>query len=130
MKTVNLQAGFSAVELLITIFIGAMFIFTGYQLYGIITKGNQEVSDQSIASAAARSELQRVMHNKADFSDPCATLASASPATYNVQFDKYPASVTRQIICPNATSLPNLRSVTIRATYKEATAVHARYYTQ
>lgn len=124
------QAGFSAVELLIAIFIGAMFIFTGYQLYGVITKGNQEVSDQSIASAGARSELQRIIHNKSTYNATCATLANASPESYNVQFDKYPANVTRTIECPNETGLPNLRKVTIRASYKEAIAVHALYYTQ
>lgn len=44
MKNVR-QQGFSAIELLITLFIAAVFLSAGYQLWGYVNKAGEE-SDQ------------------------------------------------------------------------------------
>ncbi len=119
------DSGFSAVELLITIFIGAVFIFTGYQLYATITQGNQEVSDLNIASNAARSMVQKIVHNKSEYTFTC-----SEEVTEQVQFDKYTTEGTLTITCPNSTELPNLRRASVTATYKGTSASHALYYIQ
>ena len=53
MKHSTLQDGLSAVELLITLFIAAMFLMAGYLLWGFTVQGSAEASQSSIASNIA-----------------------------------------------------------------------------
>jgi len=53
MKYSTLQDGLSAVELLITLFIAAMFLMAGYLLWGFTVQGSAEASQSSIASNIA-----------------------------------------------------------------------------
>lgn len=124
------QTGFSAVELLITIFIAATFVFMGYQLYGVITQNNQEVSDLSVASNSAQSATQKLVHNKDSYGADCTALATNNTETSTGSFDQYPTEITVTLTCPNATELPNLRRVSATATYKGTSATHALYFTK
>lgn len=47
------QSGFSAVELLVSLFVAAMFLSAGYQLYSIVIKNGGETRAQSTASSIA-----------------------------------------------------------------------------
>ncbi|MDN5819811.1 MAG: prepilin-type N-terminal cleavage/methylation domain-containing protein [bacterium] len=42
--------GFTAVELLITLFVAALFITSGYQLYAITTADSADIRERSLAS--------------------------------------------------------------------------------
>jgi prepilin-type N-terminal cleavage/methylation domain-containing protein len=42
MKTTNIQDGFTAIELLISLLIAAMFLFSGYQLYVHVTRSGSD----------------------------------------------------------------------------------------
>lgn len=55
---ISVKKGFSAAELLIALFVGAAFILTGYQLYGIIAQDNGASRSQAIASDIAYSTLR------------------------------------------------------------------------
>lgn len=55
----NKQQGFSAIELLITLFIGALFLFAGYQLYSYVTRSGFEAARQSAASSIAYTYLRQ-----------------------------------------------------------------------
>jgi hypothetical protein len=50
--------GFSAVELLVTLFVAAIFLFSGYQVYLAIIKDGGEVRHQSMAGSTAYKYLQ------------------------------------------------------------------------
>lgn len=54
----NLSSGFSTVELLITLFVASVFLFSGYQLYSMIIKDGGETRAQARASNAAYEYLQ------------------------------------------------------------------------
>ncbi len=54
------QQGFSAVELLITLFVAVAFIATGYQLYSTIVKDGGEARFRARASNLAYENLRRV----------------------------------------------------------------------
>lgn len=53
------QQGFSAVELLITLFVAVAFIATGYQLYSTIVKDGGEARFRARASNLAYDNLRR-----------------------------------------------------------------------
>lgn len=72
------EKGFSAAELLIAIFVGAAFILTGYQLYGIIAQDSGDSRNQAIASNAAYSALRRYA---ASVGDTCGDTANIALAT-------------------------------------------------
>jgi prepilin-type N-terminal cleavage/methylation domain-containing protein len=53
------QAGFSAIELLITLFVAAAFIMAGYQLYTIIIQDGGEARQKTTANNIAYDNLRR-----------------------------------------------------------------------
>jgi len=71
------QQGFSAIELLITLFVAAAFLATGYQLYYMAIESGGEARMRSIASNVAYDKLR---FYAAKVTDPCtAVLASPTP---------------------------------------------------
>ncbi len=130
------EQGFSTVEMLIAIFVGAVFIFMGYQLYDTITKSNQSSSEMSIASTVAKSALQKYAHNESLYNVyTCANLAGSpapgpNPFNISLQFDRQAAgeTVPVTVTCPDASGLPNLRKASATATYKGVSSTHVIYY--
>lgn len=53
------QAGFSAVEVLIALFIAAAFVTIGYQLYSVVAINSAQTRQQAKASNIAYDQLQR-----------------------------------------------------------------------
>ncbi|NTW62164.1 prepilin-type N-terminal cleavage/methylation domain-containing protein [Candidatus Saccharibacteria bacterium] len=74
------QSGFSAVELLITLFVAAAFLMAGYQLYSMVVKDGGEARKQSIAYGKTRETLQSF---KVSPPNPCsvAALQAETPTT-------------------------------------------------
>ena len=54
------QKGFTAVELLITLFVAAAFLATGFQLYTVIIKSGGDSRQMSVASNAAYTNLREL----------------------------------------------------------------------
>lgn len=105
------QAGFSAVELLITLFIGVAFIGAGYQLYGISVKDGRDVRQRAQASSIAYSQLRTTA---ATVTNPCTTSSSniAVPSSSGL----INTTMTAAIGCPyGATS--SVSSVTVTLAY-------------
>jgi len=71
-----LESGFSAVELLITLFIAVAFVATGYQLYSIIINDGGEIRARARASNIAYDNLRRYVTQT---TDPC-TVFTPNPA--------------------------------------------------
>lgn len=108
------QAGFSAVELLITIFIAALFIGAGYQLYIAIVRDGSDTRNQATASNLAYSYIRQYSSLA---TNPC-TAITPSPAPTIPSGAQYTAlvspTITASITCPYAApSGTSLLTVTV-----------------
>lgn len=70
MKYTRQQLGFSAVELLITLFIASIFLITGFQLYALVISDGGETLALNRAGNKANEYLQQY---KASATKPCTT---------------------------------------------------------
>lgn len=108
----NNQLGFTAVELLVTIFVAAIFLAAGYQLFSTILRGGTEGRDRADASLVGSKYLNEYQD---DVVDPCV----ASTPLANVAITE--ASLTRptvtvDITCPVA-SAPSLSKIEATVNY-------------
>jgi len=100
MKYINKKSGFSAVELLITLFIAAAFLISGYQLYAVVIKDGGEARMQSNASNVATDYLQRY---KSSATNPCTTQTPLTDSAITVTgLSNVTTSVA--ISCPYSTT--------------------------
>ena len=81
MKYNSKQSGFSAVELLITLIIAAIFLIAGYQLYALVTKDSGESRTLANANNVASQYLQKYKSNSTLITDPCTANANALATT-------------------------------------------------
>lgn len=88
--------GFTAVELLITLFIAAAFLTSGYQLYSLIIKDGGETRMQARASNIAYDYLQRY---KANVTNPCTEQAPETDSSIEVD-GLSNSTVSVSITCP------------------------------
>jgi hypothetical protein len=118
--------GFSAVELLITLFIAFLFIMMGYQLYGVTIASGGSTSAKSRASNLAYTQM-RLSQETA----PTAITCPSAPLVTNTSVDGGKGTQTVTISCPS-TLLVNLRLVTVRVVYgsQQEEATHAVYVGQ
>lgn len=120
------QAGFSAVELLITLFIAVIFLAAGHQMYTNIIRDSSEVRQRAQASSIAYDYLQRYA---ATAPQPCASSTPLSnvavPATHEGLND---VRVSIQYSCPPAST--RLARVQATVNYGQGrSVVHAMYAT-
>lgn len=95
------HAGFSAVELLITLFIATAFIATGYQLYSIIIKDGGAARMRAKASNIAYDNLRRYAPQA---TNPC-TVFTPTPTPSAIPASTLPsATITVTPTCPYASS--------------------------
>jgi prepilin-type N-terminal cleavage/methylation domain-containing protein len=93
------QSGFTAIELLITLFIAAAFLMSGYQLYDLIIKDGGQTRAQARASNVLYDYLQRYKPNSGS---PCPAGGSRTPLnnqSINVT-SLSNATITVTISCP------------------------------
>jgi len=110
----NRQTGFTTVELLITLFVAAAFLISGYQLYNLIIKDSGEARAQAQASNVAYDYLQRY---KSSATNPCV----ANPSIYNgiaTVGNLTNVSVTVSSTCPY-TSLDTVTKVISTVKYND-----------
>lgn len=75
------QSGFTAVELLITLFVAAAFLVTGYQLYTIIIKDSGNTRAQARAANVAYDYIRRYSPSA---SNPCSASTPVNNAPITV----------------------------------------------
>lgn len=127
----NKQFGFTAVELLVTLFVAAVFLASGYQLYILMTKDSGETRDRSKASNIAYDYLQQY---KAKATNPCTTTPSL--ATTSVPIDGLSnTTVAVDITCPYSSATVPITSVskitvTIKYGTPQKTVTNATYITK
>lgn len=91
------SSGFSAVELLITLFIAAAFVATGYQLYSVVIQNSENAREQASASNIAYNALRQYAPQA---TNPC-TVVTPTPAPSMPTGNNLPnPSITVTISCP------------------------------
>lgn len=110
------QAGFTAVELLITLFVAALFLFAGYQLFNIVLASGAASRSQAAASTTANMYLQQ-------YTDSIGATCAASTPLNNSAITVTGlsnAKVTVAITCPVA-SAPKLSQLNVTVSYGTGT---------
>lgn len=114
MTKVKQQTGFTTVELLITLFVAAMFIIAGFQLYSVIIKDSGEARDQAQASNVAYDYLQKYKSSATSSCTPNASLYTGNVTVNNLTN----ATVTVSMSCPYP-SLLNITKITSTVKYND-----------
>jgi len=107
------QSGFSAVELLITLFIAAAFVATGYQLYSIVTQNGESAREKAKASNIAYDNLRRYSPQA---TSPCSAVTASPTPTIPSDSNLPNASISVVLSCPYGTST-SITKVTATVTY-------------
>jgi Tfp pilus assembly protein PilV len=118
------QSGFSTVELLITLFIAAAFLISGFQLYAVIIKNGSEVRAKIKASNVVYDYLERY---KSSATTPCTALTPLvnTPITVDT-LSNVTVSVT--ISCPySSTTSVSKVLVTVNYNQPQQTISNATY---
>lgn len=106
------QSGFTAVELLITLFVAAIFLIAGYQLYAVIIKDGGSTRAQSQANNVNYDYLQRYAGTA---TTPCTTQTPLTNAFITVP-NLSNVKVTVAISCPYP-STPAVSKVQVTVQY-------------
>jgi Tfp pilus assembly protein PilV len=121
-------AGFTAVELLITLFVAVAFLVSGYTLYNTIIYSSGQARQQSMASNIAYNYLRQVA---ATVTAPCVAQTPYNNVTPEGATGPIAnARITVAISCP-PTSTPSLSRIQATITYGNGgRVVHALYATR
>lgn len=114
MKSVThtLEKGFTAVELLITLFIAAIFLFAGYQLYTQVIKDGSSAGKTAQLSSIAYERMRKTaLATSAAYPSGCG--ASSKSTTTTTETVSGIGSVTFTVIvdCPYDTTAGNLTDI-------------------
>ena len=124
-QTMSPSNGFTTVELLVTLFISALFLVSGYQLYDVIMKDGGNSRATARASNVAYDYLQRY---KPTATNPC---TQQTPLTdQSITVDTLSAvTITVAITCPYSSTTPSISkvSVTIKYNTPQKTINNATY---
>lgn len=92
--------GFTAVELLITLFIAAAFLVSGYQLYNVVIKDGGEIRLAAKANNLAYEYMKKYASTSA--TNPCTVQTPANNIAISVE-DMANVSLSIYISCPYGT---------------------------
>lgn len=119
------QAGFSAVELLITLFIAVAFIASAYQLYAVILDDSGSARKQSYASNVA---YQMIRQYSPAATAKCSSFVPTPLATMPAGNELQNATVTVQFSCPfGFGSETSKLTVSVKYDTPQKEVVHAIY---
>ncbi len=126
MKKNSYQSGFTTVELLVTLFIAAIFLVAGYQLYTIVVKDSGETRAKANASNVAYDYLQRY---KSTATNPCVVQTPLSDQPITV-LNISNATVTVAITCPySSTNSISKVTATVKYNTPQQVVTNATYVT-
>lgn len=118
------QSGFTAVELLITLFIAAAFIVAGYQLFNIVVKDGGSARAESRAGNVAYDYMRRY---SPDATNPCSAQTPLTAAPISVD-GLSQATISVAISCPDysTTSLSKI-DVTVHYNSPQQTVKYSSF---
>lgn len=112
MKIRSQQSGFTAIELLITLFVAAGFLVAGYQLFNVIIKDGGQARAESRAGNVAYDYIRRYSSYA---TDPCAPQTPLNDSSLSVD-GLSNVKITVAITCPEY-STTNISKVEVSITY-------------
>ncbi len=115
-KATTMPNGFSAIEMLITLFIAAAFLVTGYQLYNIALKDGGQTRDQAKANNIADEYLERYKYTA---TNPCTAQVPLSNSPLDVT-GLSNVTISVGISCPY-TANTNVSKVLVTVSYGRGT---------
>jgi Tfp pilus assembly protein PilE len=119
------QSGFSAVELMISLFIAVAFIGAGYQLYSVIIKDGSEARLRARANDIAYENLR---YYSPQVTDPCTAFTPSPAPTLPNPSGLSNATLTVTISCPYANPNPTSKiSVTVLYGTPQKEVTHALF---
>jgi Tfp pilus assembly protein PilE len=124
MRKQSSQSGFTAVELLITLFVAAAFLIAGYQLFNVVIKDGGQARAESTAGNIAYDHLRRYAPQA---TNPCTAAKVLDNATISVS-GLSNVRVTVTISCPPEYTATGLSKVDVIITYNTPQQT-ARYST-
>lgn len=92
----NFKPGFTAIELLITLFVAAAFLVAGYQLYNLVIRDSGQTRASSKAANVAYNYLRQYSINA---TTPCTTSTPLSASEISVS-GLSSVTVTVELSCP------------------------------
>lgn len=121
------QTGFSAVELLITLFIAAAFVGTGFQLYTIIISNGGEARARARASNIAYDNLRRYTPQA---TNPCTAFTPSPTPTIPAGSGLSSASITVTASCPYGAGSLTKVSVSVKYGTPQEEVIHGLFVTK
>lgn len=117
--------GFSAVELLITLFIATAFVATGYQLYSVVIRDSENAREQAKASNIAYNALRQY---SSQATNPCTAITPTPTPTVPSGSNLPNPSISVTITCPYGTST-GISKITATVSYgnPQIGVVHALF---
>lgn len=112
MKLRNRQSGFTAIELLITLFVAAGFLIAGYQLFNVIIKDGGQARAESRAGNIAYDYIRRYSSYA---TDPCVAQAPLNNSSVTID-GLSNVKITVTITCPEY-STTNISKIEVTVTY-------------
>lgn len=128
MKKINAQSGFSAIELLISLFIAVAFVSAGYQLYAVILKDG---SDAKLRARANDIAYDKLRYYTPQVTTPCSAVTpTPTPALPNPS-ELPNATLTVTISCPYSNPDPTSKiTVTVLYGTPQQEVTHAIFVNQ
>lgn len=111
----RITKGFTAVELLVAMVIGALLLGSAYQLYATVVRDAGAAQQRSIASSYAYTLLRQYQKNSALVTSPCSTSTNTPTIPSSVGISPQ-SSATVAITCPYST-ITGVSLITVTVTY-------------
>ena len=112
------RAGFSTVELLVSLFVAAIFLATGYELYSMIIHDGGESRAQARASNAAYEYLLKRKKDSTMILATCASHTENDIDASSIASGLSNPKIDLVITCPNLTETPAISNIKITLKYK------------
>jgi|GEM_PF-247865 len=123
------QDGFTAVELLITLIVASLFLFSGYQLYIQVTRDGSDANKTAVLSNIVYERMTKLAKHTTGLAANQAGCSSTSGSVQTLPAENISGvgSVTfkNTVSCPRATtpgSLTDLFYIEVEASYTDAGA--------
>lgn len=122
--------GFTAIELLVTLFVAALALATGYQLYAAVINQDSKTRLEAEVGLLAHSEIKKHNSSATTPCTPKTIMSNTSVVITQSSVDAIAGKMTVLLDCPNI-SLPNLTRITVTIAYgsPERSVKHASYIT-
>lgn len=128
-KTLSQSNGFSAVELLITLFIASAFLISGYQLYAVAIKDGGETRIQSLASTEATKQLKIAESNA---TNPCTPYGPSTVSSGVTGLTSYTVDIKCHKDTDTVDNLTGLSKILVTITYgtPPQSIIYGEYFTK